>query len=81
MFVESHLSLCQKNDLFSPTVVIEFPMEIDEAIDVVLRMCGHQLIAVTHNGLVRPTRRLMFLEINSIPSCTDQPGVIHHLNY
>lgn len=41
--------------LFLPEVVIEFSMEIDEAIDWVLRACQHQLIAATHNGMAYPT--------------------------
>lgn len=41
--------------LFLPEVAIEFSMEIDEAIDRVLRACQHQLIAATHSDLAYPT--------------------------
>ena len=36
--------------LFLPRAVMEFSMGIDEAIDLELRACGHQSMAVTHSG-------------------------------
>lgn len=47
--------LSARMTLFSPEVVIESSMEIDEAIDRVLRACRHRLIAATHNGMAHPT--------------------------
>ena len=67
--------------LFLPNAVIEFSVEIDEAIDLELRACQHRLIAATHNGSVHPPREASALGNKRHFILTDQPGVIHHRNY